>query len=270
VLLSTTLDDAVTGLGAHSPATKAALRLALLPFALRFRREVEAADAATGRLGLAAASELLLRAYSGPVTYVGLDGIPADGPLIVAANHPGGVDTPALMAALSARPDLRVLALDRPFLRAIPHIAAHLLYVGESAEVRGDLVRRAASHLRAGGALLSFPAGESEPDPAVRNPDAVAAVARWSRSTELLARLAPGVTVLPVAVSGVLSERALAHPLSRARASVEDRELAAATLQIVRRDRDIRPKVIFGEPLRGRPDAVGAALADAMAALLRG
>jgi len=248
---------------------RAALRLALTPFALRFRREVEDADAATGRLGLAAASELLLAAHSGPVEVRGLDGVPASGPLLVAANHPGGVDTPALMAALRTRPDLRVLALDRPFLRAVPHIAAHLLYVGDSAEGRGGLVRAAASHLRDGGALLTFPAGGIEPDPALRSADAVAAVARWSRSPELLARLAPGTTVLPAAVSGVLSERWLAHPLSRARASVEDRELAAATLQLVRRDRSIRPRVAFGEPLRGRPDAVTAGLAEAMGALLR-
>jgi len=267
VLLKTTLDDAVKGLAAGRPrAARAAFRLGLMPLARRFRREIEDADELIGRLGLAAGADQLLRVYSGPVAYSGLERIPAEGALVVVANHPGTVDTPAVMASLAVRRDLKVLALDRPFLRAVPHLAAHLLYIGESVGHRGSLVRRAADHLRSGGAVLTFPAGEIEPDPALRRADAVAALASWSRSPELLARLVPGTVVVPVAVEGVVSRRALRSPLARRQRTRDDRELAAATLQILLRDRTIRPRLVVGEPLRGRPDA--AALASAMTALI--
>lgn len=288
VLLTSTLDDAVDGLlprrtpppAPRAPASppaaagrpgclrwaeRRALRLALTPFARRFRHEMEAADAAIGRRGLASAGRLLLDAYSGPVTYSGLEHVPVRGPLIVAANHPGTVDTPALMVALATRPDLKILALDRPFLHAVPALAGRLLYVAEDG--RGALVRLAAAHLRAGGALLTFPGGTIEPDPALRRPDAVASLATWSRSTELLARLAAGTAIVPAAVSGVLSRHALAAWPVRHRPAA-DRELAAAVWQVVRRDTTIRPAVTLGEPLRGRPDETTAHLEAAMKDLL--
>ena len=112
VLLKTTLDDAVKGLAAGRPrAARAAFRLGLMPLARRFRREIEDADELIGRLGLAAGADRLLRVYSGPVAYSGLERIPAEGALVVVANHPGTVDTPALMASLAVRRDLKVLAL---------------------------------------------------------------------------------------------------------------------------------------------------------------
>ena len=58
----------------------------------------------------------------------------------------------------------------------------------------------------------------------------------------------------------------LMQALARRQRTRDDRELAAATLQILLRDRTIRPRLVVGEPLRGRPDA--AALASAMTALI--
>ncbi len=195
--------------------------------------------------------------------------MPADGPLLAVANHPGTVDTLVVWRALAVRPDLLVMALDRPFLRAVPNIAGHLLYVADDGHQRSRLVREAMRHLRDGGALLVFPAGETEPDPAVRPEAALAALADWSRSPELFARLVPGLPVLPMAVSGVLADWALRHPVARLRRSTEGRELAAATLQVVRGDRSVRPRVVVGEPLRGRPDGLTEELRAAMAALFR-
>lgn len=195
--------------------------------------------------------------------------MPADGPLLAVANHPGTVDTLVVWRALAVRPDLLVIALDRPFLRAVPNIAGHLLYVADDGHQRSRLVREAMRHLHDGGALLVFPAGETEPDPAVRPEAALAALADWSRSPELFARLVPGLPVLPMAVSGVLADWALRHPVARLRRSTEGRELAAATLQVVRGDRSVRPRVVVGEPLRGRPDGLTEELRAAMAALFR-
>ena len=70
----------------------------------------------------------------------------------------------ALFAAL-ARPDLKVIALDRPFLLSLPNLSRQLYYVTDSPQERVSLVRRAYRHLRSGGSLLTFPAGHTEPDP---------------------------------------------------------------------------------------------------------
>ena len=63
---------------------------------------------------------------------------PSRGPQLVLANHPGAYDALALMSALG-RTDLRILAADRTFLRALPRLSAHLLFVPERANERaGD------------------------------------------------------------------------------------------------------------------------------------
>ena len=231
----------------------------------RFVRDVAEMHAAIGRRGLAAGAEVLLPRYAGPVTLHGQDRVPARGPLVVAANHAGTVDAPALWRLLASRDDLRIIALNRPILRAVPHLASRLLHVEPEGGGRGELVRRVAEHLRSGGAVLTFPAGTIEPDPAVRPGDALASLTNWGRSVELFVRLVPDTTVLPVAVSGVISQRMLRHPLARWRATPENRELAAATLQVLVRDRSIRPVLRAGTPLMG--DAVSG-LPAAMSTLL--
>ena len=210
-------------------------------------------DAAVARGGLPAAADVLLSRYAGTVTIRGGDRVPPSGPLVVVANHVGTVDAPALWRLLAVRDDLRIIALDRPILHAVPHLASRLLYVEEDAAQRTGLVRRVADHLRSGGAVLTFPAGTIEPGPGLRLADALASLATWGNGVELLARLVPGVAVLPVAVSGVISHRMLLSPLARWRTTSADRELAAATLQVLVQDRSINPVLSAGEPLRGTP-----------------
>lgn len=141
------------------------------------------------------------------------------------------LDAAALFAALK-RSDLRVLAITRPFLRMLPHIAAHLFTVGTTPSARTAAVRAAGRHLRAGGALLTFPAGRIEPDPRSMV-GAEASLDAWSASLELLARMAGPVTVLPAIVSGVITPAALRHPLTRLRRNPHDRQWLAAILQLI-------------------------------------
>ena len=97
--------------------------------------------------------------------------------------------------------------------------------------------------------MLTFPRGRIEPDPAVL-PGAVEALGRWSSSADLFARLAPGLTVVPVVVSGVISPRALRVPLTRLRRRKRDREWLAATLQMLTPAlRDVEVRVEFGRPI---------------------
>ena len=261
-LVASSLDDLRRGLGL-APW----LAATVLPLARSFARDMLEMDAAIGRGGLAAGADVVLPRYAGAISFVGLERVPASGPVVVAANHPGTVDAPALWRLLSGRDDVRVIALDRAFLRAVPHLASRLLYVEASNGGRVELVRRAADHLRSGGVLLTFPAGAIEPDPALRPCDAVRALGSWGRSVELFVRLAPEAAVLPVGIRGVISARQLRHPLARIRRSVPDRELTAATLQVVRRDRSITPRVAVGEPLAGSA-GLSDRLRDAVAGLV--
>src|SRR5438309_1022872 len=69
------------------------------------------------------------------------------------------------------RAEVRAIALaemivaDRALLRALPNLHQRMLALEEGARA-AVAVRRAVSHLEAGGALLHFPAGRIEPDPA--------------------------------------------------------------------------------------------------------
>jgi hypothetical protein len=264
-LRDSSASDLLRGLGLEwaSPALEGAARRAVG----RFVADIAEMDAAVARGGLSAAADLLLERYAGTVTIRGTERVPATGPVVVVANHVGTVDAPALWRLLAVREDLRIIALDRPFLHAVPHLAARLLYVADDTHGRTGLVRRAAAHLRAGGALLTFPAGTIEPDPALRPEDAMASLATWHNSVELLGRLVPEAAVLPVAVSGVISTRMLRHPLARWRAKPEDRELAAATLQVFTRERSISPVLAAGDAVL--PGTGTGALRASMERLLR-
>lgn len=213
--------------------------------------QLAAFDAAIGREGLPAASAMLL-AQLGPVARV-TGSVPAEGPTLVVANHPGLFDAPALFTCLP-RTDVTVLARDRPVLRSLPCLHERMIAVPEAGSGTGAL-RCAASRLREGGLVVTFPGGTIEPDPGVR-PGAADAVADWSRSTRLLARLVPGLQIVPTGIGGSHTARALGHPLTRLRRRPDDRDWLGTVLQVLLpalRTSEVR--VAFGEPT---PDPVEA------------
>lgn len=129
--------------------------------------------------------------------------LPSTGPLLVAANHPyGGIDGLAAIAALlDRRPDLKVIATQS--LAGLEPLRSVLIPVdnfGHSASRGGNIValRQALRHVKAGGALLLFPAGAvSHLDLAHR----CVADPPWNRTaTALLA--AAGAPVAPLYVHG--------------------------------------------------------------------
>ena len=96
----------------------------------------------------------------------GVDRVPREGPVLVVSNHPGLADAVALFATMP-RDDLRVIAAERPFLSALPNTSRALIPVPDTPTGRPGAVRVAARHLRRGGAVITFPGGKIEPDPAV-------------------------------------------------------------------------------------------------------
>jgi hypothetical protein len=121
--------------------------------------------------------------------------------------------------------------------------------MSETSSERFRLLRSATRHLRGGGAILTFPAGRIEPDPAVL-PGAIEALEYWSPSADLFARLVPRLAIVPAVVSGVLSPAALRNPLTFLRRRPEDRQWLAATLQVmVPALRNVTVRVAFGQPV---------------------
>lgn len=236
--------------------------------ARRLARQIAAYDWIVGEWGLAAGGAWALERMSREARVGGRENVPREGPLLLVSNHPGLADAVALFAT-SPRADLRVVAAERPLLQALPNTSRHLITVQEDSPGRIGVVREATRHLRRGGAVLTFPGGRIEPDPATL-PGAVEALDRWSSSVDLFARLTPGLAIVPVVVSGVISPAALRNPLTRLRRHRRDREWLAATLQMLTPAlHDVTVRVEFGNPVPAGPDAGDAVRAEARRLLER-
>jgi 1-acyl-sn-glycerol-3-phosphate acyltransferase len=220
----------------------------------RLARQVATYDEITGESGLAAGGAWALERMARHLEVEGLEKVPREGPLLLAANHPGLSDAVVLFAT-TPRADLRVLAAERPFLTALPKTSRYLLTVPEQPQVRFRVIKTATRHLRGGGAVLTFPGGKIEPDPAVM-PGAVEALKHWSASVDLFARLVPDLVVVPVIVSGVLSPTALRNPLTLLRRRKEDRDWLAATIQMMMPAlRNVTTRIAFGRPIHADDSA---------------
>jgi 1-acyl-sn-glycerol-3-phosphate acyltransferase len=253
------------GVAQHSALRGPAELLCRVP-ARRFARQLATLDARVAQDGLQAGSAWIVDQIAASLEVRGYPP-PASGPLLVVANHPGLLDGAALFAALP-RPDLRVLAVPRPFLRALPHIADAVIPVGETPASRGAALRTAARHLRDGGALLSFPAGRIEPDP-LALAGAEDSLAQWSASIDVLARLVGSATVMPAIVGGVLAPAALRHPVVRLRRAEADRRWLAAIWQLLWPNlRRTAVQIRFGAPLDATTDGLSDRVTAAAARLI--
>lgn len=227
---------------------RAVLEKVSRPPARWLAKQVTAYDEMVGEAGLGAGGAWALERMARRVEVVGLENLPRRGPMLIVSNHPGLADAVALFSSIP-RDDLRVVAAERPFLAALPNTSKHLITVSEDSRGRSAVVRSVARHLKSGGAVLTFPGGRIEPDPAVL-PGAIEALGRWSESVDLFARLVPGLVVEPAVVSGVLSQTALRNPLIRIRRQRSDREWLAATFQmLVPALRNVTTRVEFGTPV---------------------
>jgi len=230
--------------------------------ARRLARQILTYDEIVGEAGLGTGGAWALKKLSRHSRIEGQENVPREGSLLLVSNHPGLADAVALFAAIP-RDDLRVIAADRAFLDALPNTSRHLLRVAETPGGRSRVARSAARHLRGGGSVLTFPGGRIEPDPAIL-PGAVEALDRWSASADLFGRLTPGLVIVPVVVSGVISPSALRNPLIQLRRRRRDREWLAATLQVlIPALRNVDVRVEFGLPIHTEPGtAVGGAVIE--------
>jgi hypothetical protein len=239
LLTQINLDDLVSSFGWQDvPLLARLLRGLFVRPAQNFAKHMVGFDNAVGAHGLADAARGMLQNYARTVRVFGADPstgsgqrlVPA-GPILALSNHPGMADTLALFAALN-RPDLKIIALDRPFLNALPNTSKQLFYLKDDPAARMTLVRQVSAHLRAGGAALTFPAGEIEPDPNVY-PGALESLSHWTDSVGVFVRMAPETAVVPVLVRGVIWDKTAHHPLIRLKCDRMGREQLAAAFQLL-------------------------------------
>jgi 1-acyl-sn-glycerol-3-phosphate acyltransferase len=245
------LDDLVTSFGWQDrPFLARLLRRLFIQPARTFAAQMVGFDLAVGERGLAEAARRTQRHYVRSVRVHGADRIPEAG-FLALSNHPGMTDTLSLFCALD-RPDLKIIALDRPFLNALPHTSKQLFYLRDDPAARISMVRAVSGHLRAGGAALTFPAGEIEPDPDVY-PGAVEALKGWTDSAGVFLRLAPKIAILPVLVRGVVWDKAARHPLLAIKRTQAEKDKLAAAFQllshVVFNANNVHVRVQIGNPI---------------------
>lgn len=245
------LDDLISSFGwQNRPFLARLLRRTFVYPPLAFARQIAEFDSNIAAHGLVEASRLAIRNYSEDVQIFGRDRIPASS-FLALSNHPGMTDTLSLFVALH-RNDLRIIALNRPFLNAMPNMSKQLAYVTDDAGSRFRLIRQISAHLRNGGAALTFPAAHIEPDPDVQK-GSVESLRSWTDSASIFIRMAPETAILPIVVRGVVRKTIAFHPLTYLKRARQEREKFAAALQllahVVLRMRDVHIRVQIGNPV---------------------
>ena len=214
-----------------NPLIKAALHIACAPFVLELTRLGMKMEGMIARDGdLKGASEWLVGIGSRGIHVHGAENVPLAGPALFVSNHAGLGDAHALLSA-SPRRDTHILANDFGILPGLSAMRRHVIVVDERQPVAS--FRASLRHLRAGKSLLLYPRGEIEADPGLDLEAALASLPHWSRSIDLLARHVPGMAIVPIAVGGVLSRRALQNAIVRRYRDRDKRHFLAATLQMM-------------------------------------
>lgn len=251
-LTNINLDDLVAAFGWQTqPVLAGSLRRIFHAPAQKFALQMLEFDRVIKESGLPKAAQHTLYHFVRDVEVFGQENIPKSGPVMYLSNHPGMTDTLCLFAAIG-RIDLRIFALNRPFLQSMPTLSRQLLYLSDDANERINATRKAAAHLRKGGAVLTFPAGEIEPDPDVYS-GALEALKDWTDSAGVFLRFAPETKIVPVLVRRVLWDKAVKSPLTFLRANRKDRERLGTSLQLLSNvlfdTRPITARVQFAKPL---------------------
>lgn len=132
-----------------------------------------------------------------------VDNIPATGPLIVVANHPHGMVDGMVMAELVGRKREDFLILTRSLLSGIKEISKFMLPVPfpheeDSFNQSLKMRKTAMNHLKNGGVIILFPAGEVASSETVFGP---AIEQEWNPFTAKMIKRS-GAAVLPIYFPG--------------------------------------------------------------------
>jgi len=202
-------------------------------------------DRTTCAENFAAASQEFLTHFVRDVQARGVEAIPATGPLLILSNHPGAYDS-VVISSFVKRDDYKIIVSDIPFLAGLPNAAKHFIFTSDDPHVRMATMRAALRYLLDGGALLIFPTGKIDPDPALWRDTPEAHLDNWSPSLEMFLRKVPETRTVITTVSGILSARWAKHPLTWLRRAGIDRRRLAEFGQVI--EQLLRPGLFYARP----------------------
>jgi len=220
--------------------------------AYRFAKVGVTFDQYIADYGFREAARRILPVFAQEVEADNTENIPREGPLLIISNHPGTCDSIAITSTVP-RQDLKIIASGIPFVRGLQNAANHLIYTTVDVHERMMVVRSAIRYLKEGGALLIFPSGRIDPDPALM-PEAAVELGKWSPSIEVILRHVPQTRVLLTVVSGVLSARWRWNPLVRLMGDDHKQRSVAEFLQVIQQmifpnSIHVRPRLTYSDPL---------------------
>jgi len=218
----------------------------------RFAQVAYTFDHYVAEYGFREAALRILPVFAQAFEAQNVENIPLEGPLLITSNHPGTCDS-IVIAANIPRPDLKIVATGVPFVQGLRNAANHLIYTTLDVHERMMVVRSVIRHLKDGGAVLIFPSGRIDPDPAL-SPDAANDLGKWSPSVEVILRHVPQTRVLLTVVSGVLSARWRRNPFVRLMGDDHKQRSVAEFLQVIQQmifpnSISVSPRLTFSNPL---------------------
>lgn len=175
-------------------------------------------------------SKIALEYFTDGQEFVGEECVPKEGPLLVVANHAGAADSIGAFSCIN-RKDSVIAAGRRPMLEVLPNISRHLLYLDADAIGRMDNMRKIISKLKNGEAVILFPRGLLEPDPALMT-GALHSIKAWSHSVGVFLAKVPETRLLPLLISQTVAPKAWKSPWVTWSKTTKRRHQLAMIIQI--------------------------------------
>lgn len=238
------------GIAGHTSIQKI-LQPLLFPAVKRASMILSDLDQQVRRDGLPESLRSRSSRFINELTTYGAEFIPQEGPLLIASNHPAAFDLLLIISTLH-RDDVKTISSEISLLRYLENIGPHFIQIGHNVFRRSAAVREAVHQLRSAGALIIFPTGIVDPDPAFLA-DSEASLEKWSPSLELFLRQVPQTQIVLSIVSGVLSPGWYHNPITRIRKERFRRQKVAEIFQISQQllfpnSLKLSPSISFSHP----------------------
>ena len=198
------------------------------------------------------ASAWFITHFVDKVKTLGAEHLPKEGPLVIAANHPGAYDSLVISSHIP-RDDVKIISSDIPFVKKLPDTSKHMIFSSQDAHDRMSAARSALRHLKNGGTLLVFARGTMDPDPAFM-PGSEVELTRWTSSLGLFMRNVPQTKLSVSLISGVISPKFINHPATLFRRGRVNKQRLSEFFQVMYQllvpgRIMVSPNLSFGSPV---------------------
>ena len=181
--------------------------------------------------------------------------IPSSKPILFVGNHAGMGDSFSVFAS-SSRTDIYTLVFNNGMLRGLRSFLQFAIVIDKDNPTQA--LRESVRLLKQGKCVLMFPRGQIEDDPALYLESAIESLSQWSSSLEFFVKHVPDLQVIPFALGGVLSTKALNNPITKLYKVRNNRHFLAATFQLMfPYYRDPKVSIIYGDILTNESATLG-------------